>query len=246
MSFGVYIFGSCVSRDTVTELGDDYHIVHYTARQSAISAGRPAQGVAEHIPTLSSPFQDRVVRADIRGDLFDVVRRKAGEADIVLLDLVDERFGVIQLGGGYVTRLVEFWSNGGQAVSRGAPHLVFGSDEHFALWSESASAVVQAFQQAGLAGRLALFHTPWTTVLNTGEPLELPSWMPDPDEMNAKLRRYVRHYASLGVHVITMPKDKARSTREHRWGPSPFHYTDDAHGWLAQQVAKLMPSLPPR
>lgn len=243
MTTGVYIFGSCVSRDTVTELGADYHIVHYTARQSAISAGRPAEGVAEQIPPLESKFQDRVVRADIAGDLYSVIEARATEADIVLLDLVDERFGVVELGGGYVTRLVEFWSHGGQAASRGAPHLVFGTDEHFDLWAQSAERIVDAFNRVGLQGRLVLVHTPWTTLLDTGEELDLPAWMPDPDEMNAKLRRYVRHYASLGVHVITLPRELARSTSQHRWGPSPFHYTDEAHAWLARQVRAIEPRL---
>lgn len=244
MSYGVFIFGSCVSRDTFTELGDDYHLLHYAARQSAISADRPADGVAERIPPLASAFQDRVVRADIAGDLPDMIRRRAAEAELVIVDLVDERFGVVQLGGGYVTRLAEFWSNGGQAVSRGAPHLVFGTDEHFDLWSSSATHVVNTFREAGREGRMILLHTQWTNVLDTGEAMDLPAWMPDPDDMNAKLRRYVRHYASLGLHIVTLPRTLTRSTTSHRWGPSPFHYTDRAHAWLADQIRSLTPRLP--
>lgn len=241
MTHGVFIFGSCVSRDTFTELGEDYHLVHYAARQSAISAGRPAAGVADHIPPLASNFQDRVVRADIAGDLLDVIKTRASGAELIVLDLVDERSGVVQIGGGYVTRLAEFWSNGGQEASRGAPHLAFGSDEHFDLWAPSATRVIDTFKEAGGAGRPVLLHTQWTRLLDTGEDLDLPGWMPDPDEVNHHLQRYVRHYASLGVHVITLPRALTRSTRDHRWGPSPFHYTDEAHAWLAQQVKDLTP-----
>lgn len=244
MSHGVFIFGSCVSRDTFTELPDQYNLIHYTARQSAISAGRPANGVAESIPRLSSKFQDRVVRADIKGNLLDIVRSRGKETDVVLMDLVDERFGVIEIGGGYVTRLHEFWSNGGKEVSRGAPHLTFGSDEHFSLWRVSAGTAISTFKQVGVS-HIILLHTQWTDLLDTGDPLEAPSWMPDPEDMNSKLIRYVRHYASLGVQVVTLPLSLTRSTLNHRWGASPFHYTDEAHAWLAHQVQALVATATP-
>ena len=81
-----------------------------------------------------------MVAGDVRGDLLDVAARLAPEVDLLLIDLIDERGGVIATGGGYVTKLAELWSAGGRAATRGGTHVAFGTDEHFALWAAAVDA----------------------------------------------------------------------------------------------------------
>ncbi len=76
-----------------------------------------------------------MVSGDVRGDLVTVLERHAASLDVLLLDLIDERGGVIPVGGGYVTKLSEMWGAGGREVATGLPVLEFGTDEHFEAWA---------------------------------------------------------------------------------------------------------------
>jgi hypothetical protein len=101
---GLFIYGSCVSRDTYPFLDKDWTIVEYVARQGMISAASP-RGVLRGESALTSKFQNQCVRNDIRSSLFATIDKAASETDLFVLDLVDERLGVYELGGGsYITQ----------------------------------------------------------------------------------------------------------------------------------------------
>jgi hypothetical protein len=233
----VLIYGSCVSRDTFGFLTSDHELLGYTARQSAISVGAPAAGVAERLAPLASAFQDRMVRGDIAGNLLSTLDAKAASTDLLLLDLVDERGGVVRIGGGYVSRLAEFWSSGGREIARGCVHVPFGDDEHFALWAPAVDRVLDHVGELGLLGRVVVLATPWADRLDDGTPLEVPGWMTPPRVANAQYERYFDHLDGRdGIRLLRLPSDLARSSLDHRWGPSPFHYQDQAYEWLADRV----------
>ncbi|MBC9821929.1 DUF6270 domain-containing protein [Terrabacter sp. MAHUQ-38] len=231
------IYGSCVSRDTFEFLPDTYRLVTYVARQSAISAGAPADGVLTRLKQLPSAFQNRMVGGDVRGDLPAVLERNAQDVDLVLIDLIDERGGVVPIGGGFVTKLAELWSAGGREVTAGIPLLEFGTNEHFDAWSGSFEAVVGHLNRLGLKKRTVVLRTPWAKLAPDGSPIPIPSWMTAPDTANRLYQRYFEHVERLGLTVIDLPEDLARSPLDHRWGPSPFHYMEPAYRHLADGIA---------
>jgi hypothetical protein len=234
----VAILGSCVSRDTVGYAPDRFDLITYVARQSWISAGLPAAGVADALVPLDSAFQQRMVDGDVRGDALDRLAAVADRVDVLLLDLVDERGGVIEVGGGYVTKLVELWSAGGARATRGGRHVPFGTDEHFAAWCEGADRVLGRLDATALLGRAILLRTPWADRHPDGTPLKVPEWMIPPAEANELYRRYHRHLADAGVAVVDLPARLATTPRDHRWGPSPFHYGDAAYASLAADIVE--------
>lgn len=239
MSVRVFIYGSCVSRDTFGTLDDSFKLLTYVARQSLISVGQPAAGISERFATLASPFQDRMVRGDLAGSLLDEVTRFRSQIDVLLMDLTDERGGVLALGGGYVTKLAEFWGNGGRELARGAVHIPLGSAEHLRLWCEGFDRMWSRLQELGLSQRVLLLDTPWADTLDTGEPLAVPAWMMPPSEANAAYRPYVAHARSRGAAIVTLPDELVASTANHRWGASPFHYTDAAYAYLAGAIRRF-------
>jgi len=233
----VFIYGSCVSRDTFGFLDADHELSGYVARQSAISVGAPAAGVDEQLPRLESAFQDRMVRGDIAGNVLTTLERAAQRTDILLLDLVDERGGVVAVGGGFVSRLAEFWRAGGRDVARGCRHIPFGADDHFSLWAPAISRILERVTELGLRDRMAVLATPWADRLDDGSLLEVPGWMTPPAVANAQYVRYFDHLERReGVRLLRLPAELARSSRHHRWGPSPFHYSDEAYEWLAERI----------
>lgn len=230
------IYGSCVSRDTFKSLPDDYRLLTYVARQSAISAGAPAAGVRQRLRDLPSAFQNRMVAGDVRGDLHDVLDRRADDVDLVLVDLIDERGGVIAIGGGFVTKLSEFWSAGGREATSGLPVIELGTDAHFELWSRGFDAIVDHLDRLDLTRRTVVLRTPWASLDPEGEPIPIPDWMTPPAVADARYERYFAHVAARGLAMVELPTELARSPRDHPWGPSPFHYTEQAYQHLAAGI----------
>ncbi|MGO1258133.1 MAG: DUF6270 domain-containing protein [Brachybacterium sp.] len=232
-----FIWGSCVSRDTFGFLPERFQLTTYVARQSLISAGNDASAVRSKLTPLSSAFQQRMVRGDLAGDLYRRIESVGDDIDLVLIDLVDERSGVIDFGDGtYATKLSEFWGSGGREASNGASQIPFGSDEHFTLWRDGASRLVNALRQGGLLHRTNVIRTDWASRFDTGELLDVPGWMMQPEDANTKYTPYFDVLKTLGMDVVELPSDLAQTSQNHQWGPSPFHYTDEAYDFFAERL----------
>lgn len=177
-----FIYGSCVSRDTFEFLDANFDLIRYVARQSMVSAGTDARVLRPQLEQIDSAFQSRMVTGDLSGDLPSALATAAPELDLLLVDLVDERGGVIDVDGAYVTKLSEFWSSGGQRATRGMEHHPFGTDLHFALWQASAVRFVRQLVDLELVPKTVVLRTPWASRYDDGEPLEIPDWMLSPAE----------------------------------------------------------------
>lgn len=155
----VAIFGSCVSRDTC-EFLPDAEVVEYVARQSVITALSPVGPDRFPPDQLASSFQARMFLGDQAAD--GVERIAGADADVVLIDLVDERRGVWRFpDGGFLTNSIEAHRTGVQewAPREGARLIEFGTDEHFALWKRGFNAVLGRLQALGVP--LLLLDIAW-------------------------------------------------------------------------------------
>lgn len=231
-----FIYGSCVSRDTFKYLPERYALHRYVARQSLISAGNTASGVKEKLSPLKSQFQQRMVAGDLEGNLYSSLQNAAASVDLVLIDLVDERGGVVKLGGGYATKLNEFWGAGGREASRGAHQLAFGSDEHFSLWAAGATRLVEELNRLDLLGRTVVLRAEWASTFEDGEAFTVPDWMTAPSEANQAYERYFGYLGRLGLRIVALPHNLAHTSRDHEWGASPFHYQDTAYEYFAREI----------
>lgn len=125
---------------------------------------------------------------------------------------------------------------GGREASKGATQIPFGTDEHLALWTKGAQRFVAALKEKELLDRALALHVDWATHYDTGDKLEVPSWMMRPGETNDIYSRHFGALADLGLAAIRLPKELARTSTTHRWGPSPFHFQDSAYKLLAKQI----------
>lgn len=239
-----FIWGSCVSRDTFGVLPEEFTLTRYVARQSLISAGTDATSVRSQLTDPASKFQARMVHGDLAGDLYRALDQHAEKIDIVLIDLVDERGGVIRFDDAYATKLSEFWGAGGREASGGAAQVAFGTDEHFALWRAGAKHFVGALRAAELIDRALVIHAPWAAQYDTGEPLEIPEWMIPPAVANQQYGRYIDVLRQLGLRVVELPEELARTSKDHQWGASPFHYQHRAYEYFADAIGSLAAERP--
>ncbi|MGP9707005.1 DUF6270 domain-containing protein [Brachybacterium sp. AOP24-D1-21] len=232
-----FIWGSCVSRDTFGFLPERFQLTTYVARQSLISAGNDASVIRSKLTPLSSAFQQRMVRGDLAGDLYRRIDTVGAEIDLVLIDLVDERSGVVDFGNGtYATKLSEFWGAGGRDASKNARLIPFGTAEHFSLWRDGAKRLMSALRDKDLVDRAVVLRADWASRFDTGETLAVPTWMMQPTEANPAYGPYFEELSSLGLRICALPAELALTSEAHKWGPSPFHYQDAAYEYFSETI----------
>lgn len=227
----VFIYGSCVSRDTFEHLDpEQFELVQYVARQSALSATtRPVDMIAP--PTLESRFQQRMITGDFGSSLRPLLAQHAAEIDVLLIDLTDERLGVYLLPDGtVVTRSVELIESGAESsLPQGAHHVAFGTQQHYEYWSGAIRALGDSIRQTVPRAAVALLDIPWAEWSESGQ--QTPdSFGIGAAQANPVFRSYVEVAAqALGAHVVTLDPSEVMSGPHHPWGDAPFHYAEKVY-----------------
>ncbi|MGO1544809.1 MAG: DUF6270 domain-containing protein [Gulosibacter sp.] len=231
----VTIFGSCVSRDTLETMDRTvYPILAYVSRQSLLTAGTDASA---HLPehyTTSNRFQLRNVRRDIEGHQLDTIVA-AGEPEVLLWDLVDERHGIFEFGdGAVITRSVDVLGVPEFSEATEAARVVrFGSDEHFNRWTDAAQIFLSELDALGYRDRVLVLAVNWAAVDVEGMPTPL-SMGKSSGQANSMFARYYAYLEELGLPVFRI--DDAVADPDHRWGPAPFHYTSDVYARIHEAI----------
>lgn len=236
MHKNLMIYGSCVSRDAFPLLGSDFKLLSYVARQSMISAiSRPT--LLLEGAELTSAFQNRSLAGDIKSNMLRLLRRHAADIDVLVVDLTDERLGVIQLpDGSFVTRSQELASSGRLAGVQGRMRTIdVLTERHWTLWENAATRLFNAVTKLGLREKTIVLNTPWADTTDTGEPVDGFRGLATA-ELNAYLGECCAHIRSLGFKVLDMPAELAYSSNEHRWGVAPYHLGEPARHWIAARV----------
>lgn len=235
----VFIYGSCVSRDTLEFLRPHgYSLTHYSARQSLISVYGRADLALLPAFTTSSPFQRRMIEEDWRSGLVWQLKARRAETDILLWDLCDERLGVRRLQPrGFVTRSVDLLSTGIDAALESSSDVVdFGEAKHLKMWSKRLKDFRALLDELDLSHRLVLLAPPWAERTVNGAP-SLTSYGRSAAEANALFAPYHEAITStLHCPIVTLPVDETESDPEHKWGPAPFHYSAANYTALAASI----------
>ncbi|KRA30242.1 hypothetical protein ASD68_15460 [Rhodanobacter sp. Root627] len=227
----IAIFGSCVSRDAFAFAPKPgLEVAEYIARSSMASAFHKVpleERWLSAVERIESPFQRRMVECDLRK--LAEQRLLASSADVVLVDLVDERFNLVALGNSFATWSSEFSKLGFDPAEFDAV-LRIESNERKPLWREGAQAMLQAIG----ANRIVLNEVYWARELADGQPMERLEQI---DRANVELREMHAFLRSLGVErAITYPYDLLRADPGHKWGLSPFHFIADFYEFTMRSL----------
>lgn len=236
MHKNLMIYGSCVSRDAFPLLGSGFKLLSYVARQSMISAISKPTLLLEGAD-LASAFQNRSLAGDIRSNMLQLLRRHAAEIDVLVIDLTDERLGVVQLPDGtYVTRSHELVSSerldGVQGRMR---YIGVLTERHWTLWENAATRLFNAVAALGLREKTIVLNAPWAELTDTGQTVSEFRGLPTA-ELNAYLGECCSHIRSLGFKVLDMPDELVVASSQHRWGAAPYHLGEPAREWIAAQI----------
>lgn len=234
----VLVYGSCVARDTVEFAApESVDLKGYIARQSLISSGSDA---STHLPealVISSKFQERMIRADFRGSLHGRLQAAAGEIDLLLWDLADERHGVHRFSDGTIaTRSIDTMKAGPVAALLDAATLIpFGTDEHFALWREQLNRFEATVRETKLFEHTVALDVPWAVRTTEGRPSPWSMGV-RASEANQRYRRYYDELRRRGFRMVELAEDVVLADPAHRWGLAPFHYSPAVYREVLRQL----------
>lgn len=232
----VFIVGSCVSRDAlaIADATDDIKLAGYNARSSLGVLPSAPVSLPDEIDSITAAWSRRMVRADHEKTLLRAVAEAS--FDLLLLDLIDERFNLLETPGGGVVTVSQEYAGAMEQQLTGRVIPAFGA-RHVTLWREGFATLIEALREQGRLDRLRVNRVFWASQTASGEPLAGF----EPAEIaaaNAFLRaRYDDIARALGDAVfLDYAPDALRADPAHRWGLSPFHFVPE---FYFTQVAAL-------
>lgn len=233
----IFIYGSCVSRDTYKRLPQDqYSLTDYVARQSLVSAFSDPVTRFDP-PVVGSRFTTAQVRGDFASSLPQRLATHAAGTDLILWDLTDERLGFYLLPDEtVVTRTIDLARTEVESkVATEALLIPFGSEEHFALWCNALEAFKTRLAEICPQVPVLVLAPPWAAETSQHEPTA-PSGELTAAAANEKFERYLD---AIPYPVVRLdPASPAPlADAEHEWGPAPFHYVEDVYRELRDKIA---------
>lgn len=198
----------------------------YVARSSFISAATSPIESAE--PKLPSAWQRRMVLDDVSSRSFQRLIDAEAHSELLLIDLVDERLGVLEVGDNqYVTNSAEFKASGIAERLPSRRQINFGSEEHFALWLVGALSLAEQLTERNAINKALLIETWFAESDAKGVPIP-PFWGISATTWNQNYQRYFAAMRELGFATYRLP-ETVRSDPNHRWGPAHYHYEESVY-----------------
>lgn len=230
------LYGSCVSRDTASFMGDSVKLVSYIARQSLLSAtGKPWKVPAEI--GLDSPFQARSLRGDLTKDLFRRIHQYGPECDAVILDLIDERLGVYKSSDGRTATASHelATSNRIKDIRQSSEYLAFGTDSHFNQWRRSVWHLKQQLLSINKFSSTLVLAPAWAAADDAGE--ALPPWKSQEiHTVNASYERYYNYLYRAGFKTYFVAPERCVADAHHRWGRHPYHFAQTVYTEMSAAI----------
>lgn len=243
--FRILIAGSCVSRDILNyDSGEAFELCGYYARSSFASAFCPVSSKDDFSHNITSKFQSAIVKADLHKTLQSFL--KTNEFDLLVVDLIDERFSIFcEYSGGILTLSNELFS-GGYTVDNSAGITVKSfTDEFYAAWERGWKRFISAVKSNGQLQKIVIHKTFWSDFTQSGK-----SYAPHFNEAQIcaanhfLARLYHRIAKDIPQHQFIEPGINLRQgADEHRWGVSPFNYIDDYYIFMFNALKSFASSL---
>ena len=237
------IFGSCVSRDILNfpQANGQLVLIDHYARSSFASLGARPIDMPPSVQTISSKFQRKMVERDIRKDFLNDLTQL--EFDILLIDLIDERYHLyVKADGTACTLSKELLSSGFPKASDGGLRIYSGSEEFWRLWEAGWLILVDKLRRLGVFDRLRVNQVFWASRTEKGDDFEPHFSIRKIDSANQFLdRMYQRISADIPPdQFLRFDHGLMTGSMTHTWGISPFHYVDAYYHAAIQQLCRSL------
>ncbi len=232
----ISILGSCVSRDVFNDAPHgEFNVEAYWARTSmgSLFAEVPVKDV--YTAKIKSTFQRRMVFADIRKQTKDSVID--GDVDVMLVDLVDERFHLLESRpGARFTLSNELRSVLGDDLKK-FRMIASGSPEFLKHWEDGWTKLVDAWGRRGLLDRVLVNKVYWQPATQGGAPFNGEPWE-HTNEVLATM--YERQAKDLQCTQFIEYGDLLSCPDNHQWGAAPFHFSNESHTFAREKIREFV------
>lgn len=220
----VFILGSCVSRDPF-EIADnrDFDVVGYYARSSFASLGATSFVDEKILSEVKSNWQRRMVRADMEKSVFSALEKT--DFDVLLIDLIDERFSLSVKGSSVHTISTEYKKALYKPNSYG--FIEAGSEEKLTLWREGLERISRYLVKHGLDDKVIVNKIYWSLRCQHPEKLLDRYSEAQVKQANEQLEwMYEEIKKTLPkTRFVTYSDEELEIDEQHKWGLDPFHYS---------------------
>ncbi|WP_461045869.1 DUF6270 domain-containing protein [Terrabacter koreensis] len=238
----VAIWGSCVTRDIFEVVPAPGATLQYHARSSWVS-----QASERSDPPIPTPdgtgFGHRTVREDLVKAIVPALQEASPE--LIIFDLIDERFDVVVVGEGRYT-LNDYYTRLGledALRAEGDDLSAFRDADREELFAEAVAVVAPQLIES-LPQTKFVLHQAWYTARCIGPDAEFyasagrhVAWT------NARLaHHYTVLIAAFGNRLHVVEPDRAEclvADSEHRWGLAHYHYVPEYYEQAGRQLAAI-------
>jgi len=161
---------------------------------------------------------------------------KTIDADVILLDLVDERFNLLVMPDQSRCTLSSELKTAGGGEHAGATIVPSGSPEFMKFWEDGWMALFKLLEDRGLLSKVLVNTVFYQPATESGEEFSA-SWVRRCNEMLNRMYGILRgtlpasqflEYGSL----LTCPDD-------HQWGKAPFHFSRASQDFALDRVREI-------
>lgn len=234
--YKISIFGSCVTRDILNfDAENKFSLKTYIARQSVISSVAPPSNsqITEDDIKLDSAFQRREVLADIQKTAFS--QFKNDDSDFLIIDLIDERLGLVNWQDSIITHSAELSNSG---LLDGDEHRIrYTTDANGQLLADDESIlesfevfcrrITEIYDQKNIIIHFADAKTKY--VDKNGKTVDFPNDRRKNSEIINEI--YKAMYDLLAKYLPDAKRIDIRkkyvAAENHRWGLATIHYEED-------------------
>lgn len=233
------IFGSCVSRDPFDRPATKLEINDYFARSSFASlSGAPFSGEL-NLESIQSNFQRRMIQRDAQKTI--IQEFKKNEFDLLLIDLIDDRFDLLILPDGQtITLSAELRKTiKEQQITPKAKTLKAFSKDYLDLWRIGYKKFIEVIKENKSIGKIYINAASWAPIDDRGNQF---------DERTSTLINEANRYLELAYKIISQDipehqfifpqKDFLIADSMHKWGRTPFHLISRFEDNLIKELTK--------
>lgn len=247
----IAVIGSCTTRDLWTADTNPPNLLFF-GRTSLASVIAPRFAADLAGLTLTSDWQIRAVTSDVDKTILRQI--ELFEPQVLIVDLINERYDLFRVRGSIVTYSREFVCGGGPFLpwARDGSLLSRLSASTQQLWEQSVKQLV-AFVRSSAAlksTRVVLHRAPWATTYCEGQDLTaeqhaLPEYADLGTGQVVLASRYAAMLQSLydrfsesfsDLEQIEVDPAFHVGGSAHRWGLGPFHYVSSYYEDCRQKM----------
>ncbi len=221
------IYGSCVSRDIFNlEESRTFKLTDYFARSSMGSLCSAKYENASALNRIPSEFRRRMVAYDFSKKIVTETE-KLKDADVILIDLIDERFDLVALPTGQIiTNSSELTESGLLADINDYQLIQHGSNERRELWLQGMQKFLGLLETHNKLNCVIVNKVYWATRFEHPSDSDFPVSLAATQKANQELDwMYGELSKKLEKHqFLEYAPDFSTADELHRWGASPFHY----------------------